>query len=134
MKSTMRPIRSLISTKFVDRTKIIQFLTTSIHSRLPLDLRQHCWVVDIIGNNLLIITDKAERATTLRYQQHELLKQVNEEFSTNLAAPVRRLKVKVDHNLSTLAKREPIQCDRPESVKENAKNHCCQMLDFLNKP
>ena len=133
MKSTMRPIRSLISTKFVDRTKIIQSLTTSIHSRLPLALRQHCWVVDIIGNNLLIITDKAERATILHYQQHELLKQVNEEFSTSLAVPVRRLKVKVDHHLSTLAKREYNQCDRPESAKENAKNHCRQMLDFLNK-
>ena len=78
-----------------------------------------------------MMTDKAERATTLRYQQHELLKQINEEFASSLAVPVRRLKVKVDHSLSTLTETNHKNLHRSESEISNAKAHCQQMLDYL---
>ena len=131
MKSTMRPIHSLISSNFHDRAKNIQSLTASIHSRLSLNLREHCWVTGINGNNLLIITDKAERATTLRYQQHELLKQVNEEFSSTLETPLRRLKVKVDYSLSTVVNRNTKRTSRRKLEVETAKTYCNHMLDLL---
>ena len=134
MKPTMHPIHSLIDAKMLDRTQNIRSLTTSIHSRLSAELHQHCWVVDIIGNNLIMMTDKAERATTLRYQQHELLKQINEEFASSLVVPVRRLKVKVDHSLSTLASSSHKKLHRSESEISTAKAHCQQMLDYLENP
>ena len=81
-----------------------------------------------------MMTDKAERATTLRYQQHELLKQINEEFDSSLTVPVRRLKVKVDHSLSTLAGTNHKNHIRSESEIINAKTHCQQMLDCLENP
>jgi hypothetical protein len=109
-------------------------LTNSLHSRLSLALRQHCWVIDVIGNTLVIITDNAERATTIRYQQHELLKQINEEFTGSLDVPVRRMRVKVDCNLSTLTNPVNPSHNRSESDLSNAKNHCRQMLSCLKEP
>jgi len=134
MKSPMRPIHSLIDTKLLNRTQNIQSLTNSLHSRLSLALRQHCWVIDVIGNTLVIITDNAERATTIRYQQHELLKQINEEFTGSLDVPVRRMRVKVDCNLSTLTNPVNPSHNRSESDLSNAKNHCRQMLSYLKEP
>lgn len=131
MKSPMRPIHSLIDSKLLNRTQNIQSLTNSLHSRLSLELRQHCWVIDIIGNTLVIITDNAERATIIRYQQHELLKQINEEFAGSLEVPVRRMKVKIDCNLSTLSKPVNSSNNRTGSELSNAKSHCRQMLSYL---
>jgi len=131
MKSPMRPIHSLIDSKLLNRTQNIQFLTNSLHSRLSSELRQHCWVIDIIGNTLVIITDNAERATIIRYQQHELLKQINEEFAGDLEVPVRRMKVKVDCKLSTLSDCGDATDKRTESELSKAKIHCRQMLAYL---
>jgi hypothetical protein len=131
MKSPMRPIHSLIDAKLLSRTQNIQSLTNSLHSRLSLALRQHCWVIDVIGNTLIIITDNAERATTIRYQQHDLLKQINEEFTGSLEVPVRRMRVKVDHNLSTLNNPVNSPNKRSEPELSKAKNHCRQMLSYL---
>ncbi len=108
-------------------------MTTSIHSRLSADLRKHCWVVDVIGSNLIMMTDSAERATIIRYQQHELLKQINEEYTNSLDIPVRRLKVKVDYSLGTIGQISPTDCQRNNSDKEKAKSYCRKMLDLLNK-
>lgn len=131
MKSPMRPILSLIDSKLLNRTQNIQSLTNSLHSRLSQELRQHCWVIDIIGNTLVIITDNAERATIIRYQQHELLKQINEEFTGSLEVPVRRMRVKVDCHLSALNNLVNSSKNRTESELSNAKNHCRQMLSYL---
>jgi len=132
MKSPMRPIHSLIDAKLLNRTQNIQSLTNSLHSRLSSELRQHCWVIDIIGNTLVIVTDNAERATIIRYQQHELLKQINEEFTGSLDVPVRRMKVKVDFNLSALTSPTNSPESRSKSELSRAKKHCRQMLSYLN--
>ena len=127
----MRPIHSLIDVKLLNRTQIIQSLTTSLHSRLSTELRQHCWVVNIIDNTLVVITDNAERATTIRYQQHELLKQINEEFAGSLDVPVRRMKVKVDCNLTKLTQATDVSDSRTQLELSTAKKHCRQMLSYL---
>ena len=133
MKSTMRPILSFISPDTLIRVKNIQSLTASVHSRLSLKLREHCWVIGIISNNLLIISDNAESASCLRYQQHELLKQVNEEFANTLSAPLKRLKVKVDcrhpWQPGTSKKRQML---RPSSTLKTVKKHCQNMLKLLD--
>ena len=134
MKSTMRPIHSLIAANLLNRTQNIQSLTTSLHSRLSAELRQHCWVVDIMGNTIVIITDNAERATILRYQQHELVKQINEEFSSTLESPIRRIKVKVDFNLTKLSSNQSPHYTLTQDEVSKAKSYCKQMLSLLDKP
>lgn len=133
MNSTMRPIHSLIQSKILNRTKNIQSLSSSIHSRLSADLRKHCWVVDVIGTNLIMMTDNPERATIIRYQQHELLKQINEEYANILETPVRRLKVKVDYSLGAIGASSKMDCQRDNADKKMAKSYCREMLKLLTK-
>ena len=133
MKSTMRPIHSLIEAKLLNRTQNIQSLTSSLHSRLSFELRQHCWAIDVIGNTLVLVTDNAERASILRYQQHELVKQINEEFGRSLSTPIRRIKVKVDYNLTKLASNSQQPPARNYKEAAQAKIYCQQMLGILDK-
>ncbi len=127
----MQPILSLIGENLLNRAQNIQSMTASLHSRLSSDMREHCWVIDIAGNMLIIITDNADRATSLRYQQHELLKQINEEFRDSLTTPVTRLKVKIDYKLTKLARAPQISSPRDASDVATAKNYCNRMLAIL---
>ena len=115
------------------KVKNIQSLTASVHSRLSLKLREHCQVIGIIDNTLLIIADNAESASCLRYQQHELLKQVNEEFAGTVSAPLKRLKIKVDcrHPWPAGAGKKR-QILRSSSALKTAKKHCQSMLRLLD--
>lgn len=129
----MRPIHTLIDTKFLTKARYITNLTHSVRSRLSPELRDFCWVVDIIGNCLIIVTDRPEHATVLRYQQHELLKQINEEFTSSLSVPVRRIKIKVDYQLTRLsAQSKKMNAIPPESRQAGIKN-CHALLELLNK-
>ncbi len=132
MNSTMRPILSLIDSKILTRAQNIQSLTTSLHSRLPSNLRQHCWVVDITDQTLVILTNNAERATILRYQQHELLKQINEEFGQTMTKPVRRVKVKVDYHLSKLSAHDNNPPARTIDALHLARESCRNMMKLLD--
>ena len=130
----MRPIHTLIDTKYLTKARYITSLTTSVRSRLSPELRDFCWVVDIIGNCLVVVTDRPEHATVLRYQQHELLKQINEEFTSSLSVPVRRIKIKVDYKLTQYsAQPNKINAMSEETRKSGIKN-CNAILDLLNKP
>lgn len=132
MKSTMRPIHSLLESNLLNRAKNIQLLTSSLRNRLPSDMQQHCWAIEIIGSTLILVTDNAERATILRYQQHELLKQINEDFRHTLEKNVRRVKIKVDYNLNKLSSVKPVTVYRTSHDLNNAKNYCNKMLNFLD--
>ena len=129
----MRPIHTLIDTKFLTKARYITTLTNSVRSRLSPELREYCWVVDIIGNCLIVVTDRPEHATILRYQQHELLKQINEEFTSSLSVPVRRIKVKVDYKLAQFSKRTKNFNSAHRKTREAGMEQCAQLLRFLNQ-
>lgn len=131
MNTTMRPIHSLIDPKIVNRTQNIQALTTSLRSRLPSNLQEHCWVVDIIGNTLVLVTRNAETASILRYQQHELIKQINEEFKQSLATTLRRVKIKVDYNIDKLSSAKKAPNVRSNEAVRCAKQNCKNILQIL---
>ena len=128
----MRPIRSLIDTKYLTKARFTDTLTASIRSRLSTELRHHCWVADITGNCLIVVTDRAEHATILRYQQHELVKQINEEFTSSLSMPVRRLKVKVDYKLANLTKQLNSSTKAGRRNRQTSRKNCAILLNLLN--
>lgn len=130
----MRPIQTLIDTKYLTKAQYTESLTSSVRSRLSPELREYCWVADIIGNCLILVTDRAERATVLRYQQHELVKQINEEFTLSLSCPIKRAKIKVDYKLACLPKRVH-SITAPTDPKKNKTNrlNCANLLHLLNK-
>lgn len=127
----MRPIRTLIDTKYLTKARFIDSATASIRSRISSDMRANCWVADITGNCLIIVTDRAEHATLLRYQQHELVKQINEEFTSSLITPVKRLKVKVDYRLANLTEQRPAENKTGLRKNNNGRKHCANLLDLL---
>ena len=130
----MRPIHTLIDTKYLTKAQFITSLTTSVRSRLSSELREYCWVVDIIGNSLVIVTDSPEHATVLRYQQHELLKQINEEFTSTLSIPVRRTKIKVDYKLAQFSIQPKSSINSNRENREVGIKNCTKILSILNKP
>jgi len=53
-----------------------QQLTASIHNLLPEVMRKHCLGVGIRGTRLILVTDTAAWATSLRFQSRDLLRQM----------------------------------------------------------
>ena len=134
MKSTMHPIRSLIDKKYVQRVKNVQSLTASFHSRLPSNLHHHCWLISLENNTLHIVTDSQERAAVIRYQQHEIIKQINEEFSSSLSIPIKKIKIKIDYGLEKITPNISQKTNTEHPDKERARNCCHQMLNLIAKP
>lgn len=128
----MRPIHSLIDRRYLIKTEFLRSVTASIRSRLSSDVREHCWVGGIEQDYLILVTDMAERASIIRHQQHELLKQVNEEFRPKLIRPVRRLKLKIEHKTTGL---KQINSNDPAQTATRAQEyhrHCADLLKIIN--
>lgn len=112
----MHSLKNLINPKLIEKAYFYQQLTLSLRSRLPEPLAKHCWVGGFRGNTLIVVTDSSHWATPIRYQQHELLKQINEEFGPQLHETLIRLKIKVVSG--TYGSKKPIK--RPELSASNA--------------
>jgi hypothetical protein len=70
-------------------------VTLSLRTRFSNTMAEHCWVGGIIDGALVIVTDSANWVIPIRYQQHELLKQLNCEFRNELLQQLKRIKIKV---------------------------------------
>ena len=125
----MQSISHLIHRHYLKKAAFLGQLSTSIRSRLSPDLAPYCWVADITTNQLTIITNRAERATLLRYQQHEILKQLNEEFSAELGRPLYRLRVRLDHRMSDSITKPTKSGMNPHSSRY--KSECEKLREIL---
>lgn len=63
--------------------------------QLPGDLANHCWVAGIDNRILTIVTDDPSRASVIRFQQREILKQLNQELSLTVKEYLNQIKVKI---------------------------------------
>lgn len=73
----MRPLAFFISKDVKKHTREQQFFNTVLSSILPSPLNQHVWAAGQQAGVLKILTDSPAWATQLRYQEHEILKQLN---------------------------------------------------------
>ena len=124
----MHTINSFIEPSILKKSHEIQLLSKSMHSRLPSKFHTHCWLIEINNNQALIVADSADIATALRYQQHELLKQINEEFAAQLITPIKRVKIKVI-TLQRSASNVQKTVNAPNT--ELSKHYCQQILNSL---
>ena len=129
----MQPIQSFIDQKYLTRVKFNHSLTQSIRSRLAKDLAQYCWVAGIEKGCLMLVTDRAERATLLRYQQHEIIKQANEELASRLKSRLRKVKIRVDYRLASLNKANKPTSNQTVNRRETYKRQCAALQEILNK-
>jgi len=77
----MQKFSSYITSDLQKKAKLLHRLTLSIRMQLPEDLARHCWVASIDNRTLTIVTDDPSRASIIRFQQREILKQLNQELS-----------------------------------------------------
>lgn len=87
----MRPLNQLIDRNLIRKARALQDMTLSLRSRLSAPLAEHCWAAGWQDKTLIVITDSGAWATGIRYQQHELLKQINAEFRLDL----KRMKIRI---------------------------------------
>lgn len=131
-KQAMRPIQSLIDKRYAAKSAFLQGLTLSVRSRVSSDLADHVWVADIDQNCIIIVTDLAERASMLQYQQHEIIKQINEEFKGKLIRPLRRIKIRVDYKVAIINSiPDTKRTDHSDRI-ENYKKNCKKLLELIN--
>lgn len=87
----MQQIDRYLDQDLIRQAQFLHVLTQSLRSRLPATVSAHCWAGGIRDHTLVVITDSANWALPIRYQQYELLKQLNTEFQQNLT----QVKIKV---------------------------------------
>ena len=91
----MQKVSSYIGSNLHKKAKLLHRLTLSIRMQLPADLAKHCWVASIENRTLTIITDDPNRASLVRFQQHEILKQLNQELSLTVKEYLNRIKIRI---------------------------------------
>lgn len=89
----MRPLAFFISKDLKKHTRDQQFFNTILSSILPSPLSQHVWAANQEAGTLTILTDSPAWATQLRYQEHELLKQLN----SNPAVQLKKIRISLSN-------------------------------------
>ena len=90
----MKKLSAAIDEKLLGKAQLLDRMTASARSRLPRDWAEHCWVSGHDATCLNMVTDNAVFITPLFYQQAEILKQLNEEFSVELKCRFKKMKVR----------------------------------------
>jgi hypothetical protein len=70
--------------QWTERVQQLQLLDQNLKFYLPEPLKSHCWPAGITGNQLNLVTDSSTWATQLRYQQQQILKQINTDLGLKL--------------------------------------------------
>lgn len=91
----MKRLGSNLDPALLERARLLERMTASARSRLPPHLAEHCWVGTYENASLTLITDNAAFTTPIRYQQQEIIKQLNEEFGAALGCRFRKATVRV---------------------------------------
>lgn len=121
----MQKLSSYIGTDLRKKAKLLHRLTLSIRMQLPTDLARHCWVASIENRTLTIITDDPSRASLVRFQQHEILKQLNQELSLTVKEYLNRIKIRISNVASGVeppTKSLPLSNPSAQQIKECAKS------------
>ena len=125
----MQKLSSYISVDLLKRAKLLHRLTLSLRMQLPKDLASHCWVANIDNRTLTIITDDPSRASIIRFQQREILKQLNQELSLTVKEYLNQIKVKIGS--ITSGGNRPISAGNLSSNIANHINQCAKDIKDL---
>lgn len=103
----MQTLNRYFNKDLLKHAHFLQTVTLSIRTRFSNTAAKHCWVGGINDETLVIVTDSANWVIPIRYQQHELLKQLNCEFRNELHQQLKRIKIKVSFPQKTPVVRRP---------------------------
>ncbi len=121
----MQKFSSYISADLQKKAQLLHRLTLSIRMQLPEDLANHCWVAGIDNRTLTIVTDDPNRASMIRFQQREILKQLNQELSLTVKEYLNQIKVKICNVINGVnppTKAENLSSESAYHIKQCAKD------------
>lgn len=93
----MQKLSSYISTNLQNKAKFLHRLTLCIRMHLPSELANHCWVASINDRTLTVVTNDPSRASLIRFQQREILKQMNQELDLTVKEYLNRIKIRISN-------------------------------------
>ncbi len=125
----MQKFSSYISADLQKKAKLLHRLTLSLRMQLPEDLAKHCWVANIDNRTLTIVTDDPNRASIIRFQQREILKQLNQELSLTVKEYLNQIKVKISNIISGANHPMKAHFLSPDSA-QNIRNSACGIKDL----
>ncbi len=121
----MQKFSSYISVDLQKKAQLLHRLTLSIRMQLPEDLASHCWVAGIDNRTLTIVTDDPNRASVIRFQQREILKQLNQELSLTVKEYLNQIKVKICNVINGVnhpTKAESLSPESANLIKQSARD------------
>lgn len=101
----MHLLNRYLDKELLQQAQLLHAVTLSIRTRLPHPAAEHCWAGSMRDDTLVIITDSGHWVVPIRYQQHELLKQLNSEFRFELRQTLKRMRIKVATPTGSVKKR-----------------------------
>jgi hypothetical protein len=132
-----------ISKDLQKKAKLLHRLTLSIRMQLSADLANHCWVANINDRTLTIITDDPSRASLIRFQQREILKQLNQELSLTVKEYLNRIKIRISNVVNGVEPpTKPLPLSRPSAqiinecangIEDESLKKALQRLALRNK-
>ncbi|MFK7814965.1 MAG: DciA family protein [Gammaproteobacteria bacterium] len=122
-------ISSYISLDLQKKAKLLHRLTLSLKMQLPEDLASHCWVAGIDNRTLTIVTDDPSRASIIRFQQREILKQLNQELSLTVKEYLNQIKVKICNVINGV--NHPTKAEFLTTNSANHINQCAKSIKDL---
>ena len=125
----MQKFSSYISVDLQKKAQLLHRLTLSIRMQLPEDLASHCWVASIDNQTLTIVTDDPNRASIIRFQQHEILKQLNQELSLTVKEYLNQIKVKICNVINGV--KHPTKAEILTTNSANHINQCAKGIKDL---
>ena len=125
----MQKLSSYISVDLLKKAKLLHRLTLSLRMQLPKDLASHCWVASIDNRTLTIVTDDPCRASIIRFQQREILKQLNQELSLTVKEYLNQIKIKIGNIIN--GGNHPINVEKMSSNTAKHINHCAHDIKDL---
>ena len=125
----MQKFSSYISADLQKKAKLLHRLTLSIRMQLPKDLARHCWVANIDNRTLTIVTDDPNRASIIRFQQREILKQLNQELSLTVKEYLNQIKIKISNFISGANHPMKAQTLSPNSA-QHIRSSACDIKDL----
>ncbi len=122
----MQKISSYISPDLQKKARLLHRLTLSMRMHLPMELANHCWVASINDRTLTIITNDPSRASFIRFQQRELLKQLNQELGLTVKEYLNRIKIRIDNVASGI---EPPT--KPISLSNSSAEYIIECANYI---
>ncbi len=115
----MHPLNQYLNIELLRHARLLDAMTLCIRTKLPYPVANHCWAGGLNGETLVIVTDSGNWVVSIRYQQYELLKQLNCEFRGELVETLKRMKIKVA--ALTLPRNKKQITRKPSLSKQNAR-------------